>query len=85
MQTGRRTLLTCLDHGGTAGVAASALVFIEATQIAPTKGWLAATGLQFRNSAPPQRAERQGSRQAAGLLRDQIRLCVPFSSPISRA
>jgi hypothetical protein len=52
MQIGRRALLTRFDHGGTAGVAASALVYIEAMQVAPPESCLAAT-MQFRNCAPP--------------------------------
>ncbi len=41
----------------------------------------------WKRETAPRREGRDavGDRQAAGLLRDQIRLCVPLSSSISRA
>jgi len=41
----------------------------------------------WKRETAPRREGRDavGDRQAAGLLRDQIRLCVPSSSSISRA
>jgi hypothetical protein len=64
---------------------ATRCVLADATRGKRARAVLRAACCAQQHGAPPQWARRVGGGQAAGLLRDQTRLCVPSSSSSRRA